>query len=142
MQRGLCHDLLLKKFCPTVPKRFVGEPFSASIIWGIRNFCAQKEYVTSFCRKLFCSLYRKTSYRIPLCFRDFLVSKKIMGGKKERRRQEISQFFVAKLLSHSVDRLCRGNFLCLRKIPVSKRYTNKRGRFITNFCPNCFVSHY
>ena len=33
-------------FCFTVPKNFVGEPFSVSLISGIENFYASEGYVT------------------------------------------------------------------------------------------------
>ena len=39
-----------KIFCLTVPKNFVGEPFSVSLISGIEKFYASKGYVTIFCR--------------------------------------------------------------------------------------------
>ena len=35
-------------FCLTVPKNFVGEPFSVSLILGIENFYASEGYVTIF----------------------------------------------------------------------------------------------
>ena len=37
-------------FCLTVPKNFVGEPFSVSLISGIEKFYASEGYVTFFCR--------------------------------------------------------------------------------------------
>ena len=39
-----------KKFCLTVPRKFVGEPFSVSLILGIEKFYASEGYVTIFCR--------------------------------------------------------------------------------------------
>ena len=39
-----------KKFCLTVPRKFVGEPFSVSLILGIEKFYASEGYVTFFCR--------------------------------------------------------------------------------------------
>ena len=38
-----------KKFCLTVPKNFVGEPFSVSLHSGIEKFYASEGYVTIFC---------------------------------------------------------------------------------------------
>ena len=35
-------------FCLTVPKKFVGEPFSVSLISGIEKFYASECYVTIF----------------------------------------------------------------------------------------------
>ena len=42
-------------FCLTVPKNFVGEPFSVSLISGIEKFYASEGYVTIFRRKFFVS---------------------------------------------------------------------------------------
>ena len=39
-----------KKFCLTVPKNFVKEPFSVSLFSGIEKFYALEGYVTIFCR--------------------------------------------------------------------------------------------
>ena len=39
-----------KNFCLTVPKNFVGEPLSVSLISGIEKFYASEGYVTIFCR--------------------------------------------------------------------------------------------
>ena len=41
-----------KKFCLTVPRKFVREPFSVSLISGIEKFYASEGYVTIFCRNL------------------------------------------------------------------------------------------
>ena len=50
-----------KNFCLTVPKNFVGEPFSASLISGIERFYASESYVTIFRRKFFVSQCQKNS---------------------------------------------------------------------------------
>ena len=42
-------------FCLTVPKYFVGEHFSVSLILGTENFYGSVGYVTFFCRKFFLS---------------------------------------------------------------------------------------
>ena len=39
-----------KFFCLTVPKKFVGEPFSVSLISGIEKLCASEGSVTIFHR--------------------------------------------------------------------------------------------
>ena len=59
--RGLCHDFLLKFFCLTKPKNFVGEPFGPSLMSGIVKFYASEGYVTIFCRSFFVSQSRKVS---------------------------------------------------------------------------------
>ena len=40
--KGLCHDFLSKIFCFTVPEKFVGEPFSLSLISGIGKISLQR----------------------------------------------------------------------------------------------------
>ena len=50
-----------KFFCLTVPKNFVGEPFSVSLISGIEKSNASEGYVTIFRRKIFVSHYRNIS---------------------------------------------------------------------------------
>ena len=49
------HDFLLKNFRLTVPKNFVEEPFSVSLISGIERFYASESYVTILCRNFFVS---------------------------------------------------------------------------------------
>ena len=53
--RELCHDFVSKIFCLTVPKNFVGEPFSVSLLSGIERFYASESYVTILCRNFFVS---------------------------------------------------------------------------------------
>ena len=47
---GEYQQFLSKIFCLTVPKNFVGEPFSVSLISGIEKIYASEGYVTIFCR--------------------------------------------------------------------------------------------
>ena len=44
-----------QNFFGSLPKIFVGEPFSVSLISGIEKFYASEGYVTIFCRNLFVS---------------------------------------------------------------------------------------
>ena len=46
-REGEYHNFPLNFFCFTVPKIFVGEPFSVSLISGIENFYDSERYVTS-----------------------------------------------------------------------------------------------
>ena len=48
-------------FFLTVPKNFVKEPFSVSLISGKEKFYASESYVTILCRNFFVSQWRKTS---------------------------------------------------------------------------------
>ena len=56
-----------KKFCLTVPKNFVGEPFSVSIISGIEKFYASEGYVTIFCRNFLSRSTEKLCRGTLLC---------------------------------------------------------------------------
>ena len=58
---GEFHNFLSKIFCLTVPKNFVGEPFSVSLFSGIERFCASESYVTIVCRNFFVSQCRNNS---------------------------------------------------------------------------------
>ena len=50
---GEDQNFLSKTFCLTVPKNFVGEPFSVSLISAIEKFYASEGYVTIFV-EIFC----------------------------------------------------------------------------------------
>ncbi len=55
-KRGGYQDIPWKNFCFTVPKSFVGSPFSVSLISGIEKIYASMGYVTifDFLSKVFC----------------------------------------------------------------------------------------
>ena len=57
----------LKIFCLTVPKNFVGEPFSESLISGIEKLYASEGYVTIFCRKILSRSTEKLCRGTILC---------------------------------------------------------------------------
>ena len=48
-----------KIFCLKVPKKYVLEPFSVSLISGVEKFYASEGYVMIFCQKIFASQCRK-----------------------------------------------------------------------------------
>ena len=54
-ERGGCRDFPWKTFCLTVPKIFVGEPFTVSLILESENFQTYKGSVTIFYRKFIVS---------------------------------------------------------------------------------------
>ena len=58
---GKYPDFPSKVFCLTVPKIFVGEPFSVSLISGVEKICASEGYVTIFLRIVFCLTVPKNS---------------------------------------------------------------------------------
>ena len=55
------HNFPSKSFCLTMPRIFVGEPFSVSSISVIENFYAYAGFFTIFYKKIVVSQYRKTS---------------------------------------------------------------------------------
>ena len=122
--RGGYHDFLSKFSCLVVPKNFVGEPFSVSLISGIERFYASESYVTIFCRNFFVSQCRKISYRNPsdLCFRKCPVAKKFMdkrgGGIKIFRR---------KFLVSQCRKIWWASLQCFGKFGVSKKFMHNGG---------------
>ena len=56
-KRGEFQNFPSKNFCLTMPKNFVGEPFSLSLTSGIEKIFASKGYITIFCRNFFVSQY-------------------------------------------------------------------------------------
>ena len=64
---GEYQKFLSKIFCLTVPKNFVGEPFSVSIISGIEKFYASEGYVTVFCRNFLSHSAKKVRRGTLLC---------------------------------------------------------------------------
>ena len=75
------HDFPSKLFCLTVPRIFVGEPFSVSLISGIENFYAYEGIFTIFYKNLLSHSTEKLRRVTLLCFTKFLVSKKIMDKR-------------------------------------------------------------
>ena len=56
-----------KKFCLTVPRKFVGEPFKVSLKSGIEKFYASEGYVTIFCRNFLSHSAEKLCRETLLC---------------------------------------------------------------------------
>ena len=98
------HDFLSKFFCLTVPKNFVGEPFSVSQISGIDRFYASESYVTILCRIFFClSAEKFRRGTLPIC-----VSKNFRERKSLWIRGGISKFSVEIFWPRSAEKLRRG----------------------------------
>ena len=92
-RRGEYQYFQSKNFCLTLPKNFVEEPFSVSLISGIEKVYASDGYLTIFRRSFIVSQYRKTLQGNPsvLCFRKFPVEKKSKDKRSSIRilRQKI-----------------------------------------------------
>ena len=72
------HNFLSKSFCLTVPKIFVGDSFSVSLISGIEKLYASEGYVTIFRRNFFCLTVPKHFVEEPFC----AVFQKISGSER------------------------------------------------------------
>ena len=104
-KKGEYQDFLSKSFCVTLPKKFVSEPLSVSLISGIEKFYASEGNFIIFYRKIFVSQSRKISFRKPslLCFRKVLVAKKFFD-KKGGGYQD----FASKYFCHTVTKIAIG----------------------------------
>ena len=82
-----------KMFCLTVPKKIVGEPFSASLISGIEKFYASEGYVTIFRQKFLSHSTEKFRRGTLLCFRKFLVAKNVRDKRGGGYHDFLSKLF-------------------------------------------------
>ena len=89
-----------------MPKDFVEEPFSLSLVSGIEKIHASEGYVTILRLKFFVSQCRKSSQRnlFVLCFRNLLVAKKFM----DKKGGGVSNLSVENFLSESAEKFRRG----------------------------------
>ena len=58
--------------------------------------------------------------------------------------KKVSQYSVEKFLSHSAEKFRRGTLLCFTKIPVSKKFMDKKGgrrKVVSQFSVENFLSH-
>ena len=85
-----------------------------------------------FCRKLFVSRNRKTSYGVPSEFQN------ISSMEENLWIRGVSQVSVEKFLSHCTKIFHWRTLRCFRKILLSKIFMHKRGA--SRFCRN-FLSH-
>ena len=85
-------NISIESFCLTVPKKFVGEPFSVSLFSGIEKCYASEGYVTILClSKIFVSV-PKNFVGEPFC----AVFQKCFGSEKVYRYEGVgvSRFCV------------------------------------------------
>ena len=136
MRRRESIKIFRRKIIVSLPKNFVGEPFSVSLISGIEIIYASEGYVTIFLPKFFVSQHRNISQKnlSVLCFRKFLVAKKFMDkseGEISRFPSKISCLIVPKKL---VDEpFSVSLFSGIEKFYASEGY-------VTIFRPKFFVS--
>ena len=126
------HDFPLKICCLTVPKKFVGEPFSVSENFWCRKMLAIKRVgggggVSQFPVEFVLSHSTEKILGGTLrCFRKFRVSKNSM------HRRGISRFSVGNFFSHSTEKLRRRTLPGFRKILVSN-FSYIRGGRVSRF---------
>ena len=73
-----------------MPKNFVGQPFSVSLISGIETFYASEGYVTIF-QRFFCLAVPKILQGNPsvLCFRKILIGYRFMDKRVGGECQDV-----------------------------------------------------
>ena len=93
-----------------MPKNFVGETFSVSLISGIERFYASEIYLTILCRNFFClsaEKFRRGTFLIcvseTIWYRKKIMDKRGGGGEKG-----VSRFSVENFWSHSA-KIFRGH---------------------------------
>ena len=91
------HDFPSKIFCLTVPKIFVGEPFSVSLFSDIEKFHSYEGNITTIFKSFVVSL-PKNFVAEPFCLSKLLVWKNFID-RRGRRREGVSRFSVRKFLS-------------------------------------------
>ena len=122
-----------KILCLTVPKNFVGEPFSVSLISGTEKVWMRGwgEY-QDFLSKIFCLTVPKNFVGEP-----FSVSL-ILGTGKVWIREGGG---VSRLLSHSAENFRRGILYCCNNFGYRKSLDKGGGR-VSQFSVEVFVSLY
>ena len=84
-KKGGISKFSVEIFCLTVPKIYVVEPLSVSLVSDNEKICSSMGYVTVFHRKTFVLQFRNHPSRDPsmLCFRKFPEAKKFKDKKGE-----------------------------------------------------------
>ena len=109
---GEYHDFLSEISRRTVPIKFVGEPFGVSEVFCFQKFVWIKGVGGGDCHdflsKIFCRTVPKTFVTEPFCVSEFSGIEKVWirrvgwGG--------VTRFSVGAPLSHSAEKVRRGNF--------------------------------
>ena len=140
-KRGEYQDFPSENFCLTVPKSFVGKLLNVALISGTEKTCIRGggEY-QDFPSKMFC-------VTVPKSFAGenfFALFQKVSGSEKyygqERRSIKIlsRKLFVSQCRNPSQ---MNPSVLCSRKIPVAKKFMDKRGSMKT-FLRKLFLSQW
>ena len=143
-RKGVVSRDSVKFFCLTVPKNFIGEPFSDVFpkISGLRKFYGKESggSIKYFCRNL-CLTVPKISVEEPFC----AALQNLSGSEKSIwiRRREVSTFSAEKFLSHSAEKFRRGTLLlCVSQIfRLPKVYGKQGGGGVSRVSVESFLSH-
>ena len=115
--RGVFHDILSNIFCLIVPKTILHESLSVSLISGIEFSPALEGCVMIFCRNFLSHSTKKFHRDTILCFRNFLVSKKLMdkmGGW--------CQDFLSEIFCGTVPKKFVGESFSVSRISVIEKF--------------------
>ena len=129
--RGLCHHFLSKIFCLTVPKNFVVEPFSVSLISAIEKFYASEGYVTIFCRKFLSHSAEKFRSGTFQCVPNF-------GYRKNFCFRGLCHVFLSKLFCLTLPKNFVGELFSVSLISGIEKFYASDG-YVTIFCRKFFV---
>ena len=94
-------------YCPTVPKNFVGEPFSVALISGFEKVWIGRGEYQDFPSKKLCLTVLKISLGESFTVALISVSEKVWI-----RRVGVSRFSIENFLSHSAEKIRRGILYC------------------------------
>ena len=121
-KRGGYQDVSFKIFCLTVSRTFVGEQFGVSETFGSRKFsCIGGGRHHGFVENFLAQRTEKLRKGSLLCFRSFLVSRKIMD-----KRWGVSQFSFGNFSSHMTKSFVRGSFCVSESFRYGKKIMDKR----------------
>ena len=98
MRRGEYQNFTSKIFCLTLPKNFVGEPFSVSLVSGIEKFLCFGGLCHDFSSKIFCLTVPEHFVEEPFCavFQKISVSEKVMDKREGKYQDFLRKVFVSR----------------------------------------------
>ena len=118
-----------QKMSLTVPKNFVGEPFSVSLISGTERFYASEIYLTILCRNFFClsaQKFRRGTFLICVSEKIWYRKKLWIRGGGGKGGGSIT-IFGRKFLVSQWQNISWASLQCSRKFGVSKNFMHNRG---------------
>ena len=118
------HNFPLKNFRLTVPRNFLREPFSASLISGIENFYASERWLPRFSVEKFLS----HSIKNP-DYETFLQTSIPPLISIFYAKEGVSRVFVQIVLSHNTKKFRWGTLRFIGNLRVSKNFMLQRGGY-------------